>query len=722
MRSARAFVRSMPVRGRAKQLALAQAEVARVLAECEHAQEAMLPILEGLGEPLGWSVGAFWSLDRDAQRLVCSAQWQRQGLDAEGFQAATRDRALARGVGFPGRIWELDEVVWVPDVSDFEYFTRTQAAQTAGLRAGVGIPIRDPDGVCGVMEFFAQRIASPDEDLLRVLGGVSRQIGQFFARKHAEARVQLSEARLRTILQNTPAIVSLRDVEGRHLLVNRAFERMSGRPSADIVGRTSVEIFPPTLAQAIERSDEQVVSSGEALEVEEHAVMPDGEHHTLLSLKFPLADAAGRPEGVCSVSTDITERKLAEQALKMAHEHAVESSRLKSEFVANMSHELRSPLNGVIGVTGLLLSTSLDEEQAEYAAVAQRAGESLLGVISDVLDFSKIEAGKLELDRHDFDLRQVIDDSCAIAAHDASGKGVELVSSVEPALAARYLGDASRLRQVLINLVSNAVKFTEEGEVAVRVRGEGEGRVRFEVSDTGIGIDDEHKARLWEAFAQADTSTTRVYGGTGLGLTISRQLVERMGGTISVESQAGSGSTFAFSLPLPSSALDSAAQEELHLDERSPGVVAALAPAPAEAEDPPAAPELLLVVEDNKVNQLVAKVMLERMGHRVDVARDGLEAVSMWGAGRYGAVLMDCQMPRLDGYDATERIRVMEAGSQHTPIIAITASAMKGDRERCLEAGMDDYLTKPIEAEELREVLGRWLDPHVPQRREGNVA
>jgi PAS domain S-box-containing protein len=789
----------------------------------------METVLAGLGEPLGWPFGAFWTLDREAQRLECSAIWQREGFDAPEFEQATRERALERGMGFPGRIWELDAVLQVSDLDGYEYFTRHGAAAAAGLRTAVGIPIRDRDGVCGVLEFFDRRSSSADDDLVVALTGAAEQIGHFFARMNAEARVRMSEARLRTILQNTPAVVSLKDAAGRHVLVNRAFESMLGVPGAEVVGQTAEQVFPPDLAAAMSAGDDEVAGSRRSLEVEEEAVMADGKPHTLLSLKFPLVDARGHPAGVCSVSTDITERKLAADALQTAHEHAVETSRLKSEFVANMSHELRTPLNGVIGMTGLLLATDLDEEQAEYAEMARRAGEVLLGVISDVLDFSKIEAGMLALDEHDFDLRQVVDDACALLADSASAKGLELLTSVDPGLAAGFNGDAARLRQVLTNLVSNAVKFTEAGDVVVRVAGSPEGRVRFEVSDSGIGIDDEQKVRLWEAFTQADSSTTRIYGGTGLGLTISRQIVERMGGAISVESELGHGSTFAFELALveaesPLEAPDGAALtgrsilvvddnaaslsilrgqlsafgvtvttaaggvEALatlgdaaaagrpfglamldfgmpHMDgvmlarrihgeawgadlrlvmltssgservaARAAGVQTCLTkpirhdrlhraltdalgrePGSRRARLLPAAvvrkgedPVRLLVAEDNDVNQLVARGMLEGMGYDVDLARDGLEAVHMWGAGDYAAIFMDCQMPRLDGYEATRRIRGMEDGRTRMPIIAMTAHAMQGDRERCLDAGMDDFLTKPVDVEMLHRALSRW--------------
>ncbi len=825
------FIRDDSARHRARQLADAQAGVAKALAESEHPDEAVEAILAALGGPLGWAVGAFWTLDRDLESLSCVALWHREGFEPGVFEAATRDGLLQRGRGLPGKAWERDEVLWVPDLDECAFFTRPEAASAVGLRAAVAIPIRDQDGVCGVLEFFDRRLAVPEGDLLEVLTMVSEQIGQYLFRKHAETNVRLSEARLQTILEHTPAVISLKDAAGRHVLVNRAFQQIFAVSAADVVGRTAEELFAPASAAAVRESDEVVMRTNASLEVEQEAVSADGQQHTLLSLKFPLPDAEGRPVGVCSVSTDITQRKLAEATLQEAHAQAVETSRLKSEFVANMSHELRTPLNGVIGMTDLLLSTSLDQEQREYAEMAQRAGEALLGVISDVLDFSKIEAGKLELDEHGFDVRTVVDDACALAADSAFSKGLELLVSVDPTLAQEYQGDAARLRQILTNLVSNAVKFTQTGEIVVHVDGGPHGPVRFGVTDTGIGIDEERKARLWEAFTQADSSTTRMYGGTGLGLTISRQLVERMGGTIGVESELGRGSTFSFSLPLPVAAgsverdgavlagrkvlavddnatnrsilkgqltalgawvttvagaeealvalrdaagagrpfdlalldfnmpqmngitlarrigeaswgrgtrlvmLTSSGSERVaardagvgiyltkpvRSDRLSRAVADALlaTPVPRSVAAPtvgreaePAVSARVLVVEDNRVNQTVARALLERMGHRVDVAADGLEAVAMWTADAYDVVLMDCQMPQLDGFGATERIRGLEAGGGRVPIVAMTASAMPGDRERCLGAGMDDYLTKPIRSDELHEALSRWVVP-----------
>ena len=543
----------------------------------------------------------------------------------------------------------------------------------------------------------------------------------------------------------------------------------------------------------------------------------------------------------------------AEVRFDAARAQAAAASRLKSEFLASMSHEIRTPMNGVLGLTELLLDTALTVEQRQYAELISRSAESLLTVINDILDLTKIEAGRLEIEATDFDLPTVIHDAAQLVAMRADEKELELVVMVEAGLPAAVRGDPTRVRQVLVNLLGNAVKFTESGEVVLRVEAAGEtpaGRhvVRFSVTDTGIGIAPEHRDRIFEIFVQADASTSRRVGGTGLGLPICRQLVERMGGEIGVESEIGKGSCFWFTCAFeraqevpaapagdgPSldgvrvlvvddnrtnrfilehhlrawamrpwscaSAADAlteltraAAAGEPYglaiLDGRMPGmsgVELALAiradPATAstrlalltstaqggagrlareagiealitkpvraaalhdrlaalmdgsatDAPPPPLAMRprtdesgsgaRLLVVDDNDVNRLVEVRMLERMGHRVDVAGNGLEAVAAVARARYAAVLMDCQMPEMDGFQATAEIRRLEPAGTHLPIIALTADAMAGDAERCLAAGMDAYLSKPVTAGSLAAALGRCLRADQPSGPDGSPA
>jgi PAS domain S-box-containing protein len=668
-----------------------------------------------------------------------------------------------------------------------------------------------------------QRIAY---DASGVVLGVSGTLNDITERKHTEIVLRMATSRLRALIENMQAGI-LVETEGRKIaLLNETFCWMFQVPvpAHVLVESETLDLLEACLPllespdSFLARADE--VAAARKPVLGEELQLKDGR---ILSRDFVPILVGEDYLGHLWQYHDITERRRAElkleeaaRELAVARDRALELSGLKSEFLANMSHEIRTPMNGIIGMTGLLLETPMEAEQRQYAETVRSCGESLLTLINDILDFSKIEAGKLQLEFLDFDLLTVLEDVTAVLGVKAQAKGVELGIFVDPATPLAVAGDPTRFRQILTNLMDNALKFTHEGAVEVRVRPQvqeaGQVLLKVEVRDSGIGMRPDVVDRLFSSFFQGDSSTTRKYGGTGLGLTISKRLTELMGGGIGVESVQGEGSTFWFTLRLkvrdhqaplrplsgeallvglppaaarlileqlrawgldpqtPSDGVDLAAwlravrrpgalllagpdaldaalsggegctvalasplyQPELREAAGRQGVKAFLTlparpshlrallesgstvtglPARAVAAGTPAAPVdvRVLLAEDNLINQKVALTMLRRFGIQADVAATGGEALDALVGVSYDLVLMDCQMPEMDGFEATRRIRERERGTRRLPVVAMTANAMVGDRERCLEAGMDDHIPKPVRVADLHRALARWL-------------
>jgi len=398
------------------------------------------------------------------------------------------------------------------------------------------------------------------------------------------------------------------------------------------------------------------------------------------------------------LSTEIEQRKRVEKELQKAKEIAEAASKTKSEFLANMSHEIRTPMNGVLGTLQLLQGTELTESQRQFVGIAYNSGESLLSLLNDILDFSKIEAGKLALEIIPFDLYNLSNELTILLKAKADEREVVLKADIHAEIPQIIKGDPVRIRQILVNLMTNAIKFTEKGEVTIKAsvleKTERTVRIRIEVNDTGIGIEESSQRKLFNSFTQADGSTTRKYGGTGLGLAIVRQLVTMMRGRLGVESEVGKGSCFWAEISFEiADELIQQQQNTVEVNEIIEGHV--------------------LLVEDNPVNQIVATKMLEKAGLSFEVAKNGEEALKrMQQEHSFDLILMDCQMPVMDGYEATEALRTMEAEKklQRLPVIAMTANAMEGDKDKCLAAGMDDYISKPVNQQALKATLAKWLN------------
>ena len=519
-------------------------------------------------------------------------------------------------------------------------------------------------------------------------------------RKQAEGRLKENQAWLQSILDNSTSLMYIKDPHGRYIMVNLRFREMLQLGDREIIGRADHEFSDPDAADHYKLLDDEVMRTGKSLEIEE-VVEHEGKRVHLLSIKFPLLDNNGRQIGIGGIATDITERVNYQQQLIAATREAHKAKEMQELFLANMSHEIRTPMNGIQGMTDLLLDTTLTGQQKEFARIIKRSVNNLLVIINDILDFSKIKAGKLTIEKIDFRLQDVLDNVKGIFDHRVKKKGLLLQVMTDPEIPDTLRGDPYRLNQIMINLVGNAVKFTEKGSVKVHValleKNAEVVTLQFSVADTGIGIPESSLPYIFEHFSQGGVDISRRYGGTGLGLAISHRLLQLQGGSISVKSAEGAGSVFGFDL----------SYEYDKVGEVS-APISAVAAALADYSQCLAG-KRFLVAEDNEVNQQLVEHVLLRGGGEVQLAANGELAIRYLQQGcHFDLIIMDLQMPVIDGYAATQYIR--NQLRSNIPIIAMTATALIGEQVRCFEVGMNDYMTKPFEFAELYKRIVSLLD------------
>jgi PAS domain S-box-containing protein len=649
-------LRDVTAQRRTEVLRSVQQAVAQSLSEAESVQTGLTEMLREVCQTLGWSGGEYWQSEANAALMQRQAYWHAPEL--QGFS--------------------------ITDPADFAF-------AHGGGPAGIGLPIRTGDQP-GVLLFLAPELAEPDQDLATMLEAICAHVGRFVERRraeelslklteaarreqelvlleHAQREIATREAMLSAVLANSPSLIYVKDLDGRFLLANEPFLRLFSVTADELIGQDDTFLDP--VSAPVWQANDRQAQQGE-FEVTEWVDRPDG-RHCYESVKFPLYDGEGRMYAICGISLDVTTRQRASEAMAEAIEAAVSANTAKSAFLATMSHEIRTPMNAVIGMTDLLLSTELDPRQHEYVETIRTSGDSLLSVINNILDYSRFEAGQVELEDAPFELRRCVEDSLAVAAIGATG--LDLVADIDSRCPQFVRGDAAKLRQVLVNLVGNAVKFTERGDILVtvgasspvsstaasgssasKIGSSGSIQLSFSVRDTGIGIPADRMDRLFKSFSQIDASTTRVYGGTGLGLAISRAIVRAMGGDLTASSEVGVGSTFRFELGFSPC-------------ENEDG------PVPAPVPDAELAGRRVLVVDDNATNRRVLSLQLTQWGMScVDVEEPEQALALLRDGARFDLAILDMNMPGLNGAQLAVAIRELPGGgAQELPLVLLTS-------------------------------------------------